>query len=99
MKQVFGLGYPSRPVYTVEEFGDRQVELMKKQQQVIINNSVYFIYSICICYLLKDEAKWKAENPPPDPYRELTEEEEEEERKKAQRWDIHKERFQQYLQT
>jgi len=70
MKQVFGLGYPSRPVYTVEEFGDRQVELMKKQQQ--------------------DEAKWKAENPPPDPYKELTEEEEEEERKKAQRWDIHK---------
>jgi hypothetical protein len=34
MKQVFGMGYPSRPVYTVEEFGDRQVEIMAQQAQV-----------------------------------------------------------------
>lgn len=31
MKQVFGLGYPSRPVYTVEEFGDVMVEKMKQE--------------------------------------------------------------------
>jgi len=31
MKKVLGLGYPSAPIYTVEEFGDRQVEIMQKQ--------------------------------------------------------------------
>jgi len=31
MKKVLGLGYPSAPIYTVEEFGDRQVEIMEKQ--------------------------------------------------------------------
>jgi hypothetical protein len=34
MKRVFGLGYPSRPVYTVEEFGEKQVELMRQQERV-----------------------------------------------------------------
>jgi len=34
MKRVFGLGYPSRPVYTVEEFGEKQVELMQQQKRV-----------------------------------------------------------------
>jgi len=33
MKRVFGLGYPSRPVYTVEEFGEKQVELMRQQER------------------------------------------------------------------
>lgn len=33
MKRVFGLGYPSRPVYTVEEFGEKQVELMQQQER------------------------------------------------------------------
>ena len=31
MKRVFGLGYPSAPVYTVEEFGERQAEIMRQQ--------------------------------------------------------------------
>lgn len=35
MKKVLGLGYPSAPIYTVEEFGDRQVEIMQKQAKVI----------------------------------------------------------------
>ena len=48
MKQVFGLGYPSRPVYTVEEFGDMQVEKMKKQALVSymydqLTKVIYFI--------------------------------------------------------
>ena len=34
MKRVFGLGYPSRPVYTVEEFGERQAQLMRQQEKV-----------------------------------------------------------------
>ena len=34
MKKVLGLGYPSAPIYTVEEFGDRQVEIMQKQAKV-----------------------------------------------------------------
>ena len=34
MKEVFGLGYPSAPIYTVEEFGEKQFELMKKQELV-----------------------------------------------------------------
>merc|ERR1712128_378995 len=33
MKRVFGLGYPSAPVFTVEEFGERQAQLMMAQQQ------------------------------------------------------------------
>ena len=36
MKKVLGLGYPSAPIYTVEEFGDRQVEIMQKQAKVIL---------------------------------------------------------------
>ena len=32
MKRVFGLGYPSAPIYTVEEFGERQAQLMAQQQ-------------------------------------------------------------------
>ena len=34
MKEVFGLGYPSAPIYTVEEFGEKQFEIMKQQEQV-----------------------------------------------------------------
>ena len=34
MKKVLGLGYPSAPVYTVEEFGEKQMELMQRQSQV-----------------------------------------------------------------
>ena len=36
MKKVLGLGYPSAPIYTVEEFGDRQVQIMEKQAKVSI---------------------------------------------------------------
>jgi len=35
MKRVFGLGYPSRPVYTVEEFGEKQVR--EKARQMAVN--------------------------------------------------------------
>ena len=34
MKEVFGLGYPSAPIYTVEEFGEKQFEIMKQQERV-----------------------------------------------------------------
>ena len=34
MKEVFGLGYPSAPIYTVEEFGEKQFEIMKHQERV-----------------------------------------------------------------
>jgi hypothetical protein len=37
MKKVLGLGYPSAPIYTVEEFGDRQVEIMEKQAKNLLN--------------------------------------------------------------
>ena len=39
MKKVLGLGYPSAPVYTVEEFGEKQMELMQRQSQVHISHS------------------------------------------------------------
>lgn len=43
MKEVFGLGYPSAPIYTVEEFGEKQFEIMKQQEKVnLISPKLYF---------------------------------------------------------
>ena len=48
MKKVLGLGYPSAPIYTVEEFGDRQVEIMQKQAKVthydIVTANLRFLF-------------------------------------------------------
>ena len=50
MKKVLGLGYPSAPIYTVEEFGDRQVEIMQKQAKVIHGDGIlHLIYSFLPC--------------------------------------------------
>ena len=43
MKRVFGLGYPSAPIYTVEEFGEKQAQLMAQQAKVI--------FSLVECFL------------------------------------------------
>ena len=85
MKKVLGLGYPSAPIYTVEEFGDRQVEIMQKQAKVIhryMNESKFI--------LLQEKAAWEAQQPTVDPYREMTEAEEEIQRRKDQRMDEHR---------
>ena len=86
MKKVLGLGYPSAPIYTVEEFGDRQVEIMEKQAKVIHR----YRFTANEKNLFQEKAAWEAQQPLVDPYKEMTEAEEETQRRKDQRLDEHR---------
>ena len=49
MKKVLGLGYPSAPIYTVEEFGEKQMQML--QQQAMVNCSkirAIFLLGACL---------------------------------------------------